>query len=101
METTMRNHEIIVHGIREKRITFPIFFLLVYVVCTFYPQIYPFFPFLGTYSAVLIAGWGLLISYLMTREKYHNPTAYKNPIFKAWIGFLIVLIFGIIFSADR
>ena len=100
MATAITYHKTF-YGTEEKRVTLPIFFLLVYIVCTFYPQIYPFFPFLGTYSAVLIAGWGLLISYLMTREKYHNPTAYKNPIFKAWIGFLIVLIFGIIFSADR
>ena len=100
MATAITYHKT-VYGIGEKRITLPIFFLLVYMVCTFFPQIYTFFPFLGTIRAVLIAGWGSLLAYLITREKYHNPTAYKNPIFKAWIGFLIVLILGIIFSIDR
>ena len=100
MATAITYHKT-VYGIGEKRITLPIFFLLVYIVCTFFPQIYIFFPFLGTISAVLIAGWGLLLSYVITRDKYHNPKAYENPVFKTWIGFLTVLIFGIIFSVDR
>ena len=76
METAIRYHKTF-YGTGEKRITIPIFFLLVYMVCTFFPQIYIYFPFLGTMRAVLIAGWGILISYLNTRRMYHNPMDFQ------------------------
>ncbi|MDY6974112.1 MAG: O-antigen ligase family protein, partial [Thermodesulfobacteriota bacterium] len=85
----------------EKRLTLPIFLFLVYVVCTFFPHVYTFFPLLGTMKVVRVAGILLVVTYVFTRERYHNITAYKHPIFIAWVVFMIILPFGLIYSWDR
>lgn len=85
----------------SKIITFPIFLLLLYFVCTFFPKIYTYLPFLGKIKIVLLAGIALLITYLFTRDRYSNTKAYRHSLFFAWVGFLSILILGLLVSIDR
>ncbi|MBN2284950.1 MAG: O-antigen ligase family protein [Tissierellales bacterium] len=82
-------------------ITVPIALILVFVIFTFFPKIYSFFPLLGTLKIVLSTGIALLITFTVTHRNYHNFTAYKNPIFKAWLIFFGVMFVGLVFSRDR
>lgn len=83
------------------RLTAPIAFVLVFVVCTFFPKIYTFFPVLGKVRIVLLVGIALLITFLATYKNYQNLTAHKNPICKAWVAFLGVMLVGVLISQDR
>ena len=85
----------------EKRITLPIFLFLLYLVCFFFTHIYTFFPILETIKFLLLVGILLVISYFVTRDRYHNVTAYKHPIFIAWVVLLFIMLFGLIPSFDR
>ena len=85
----------------EKRITLPIFLFLLYLVCIFFTHIYTFFPILETIKFLLLVGILLVISYFVTRDRYHNVTAYKHPIFIAWVVLLFIMLFGLIPSFDR
>ena len=100
MDTTPRPHQIIdVH--EGKRLTLPIFFFLIFLVCTFFPHVYTFLPFLGTIKIALLAGILLVSTYFFTRHKYQNTTAYSHPISKSWLIFMAVLLLGLIYAADR
>jgi len=85
----------------NKLVTFPIFMLLIYVVCTFFPIIYMYMPFLGKIKIVLLAGVGLLISYIFSSGNYTNSKVYRNPVFFAWAGFLAVMVMSLLVSYDR
>ena len=71
------------------------------MVFTYFPVIYPIFPFLGAIKGVLLAGVFFIVSYYFTRHEYMNYTVYQNPILKAWIGFLGFMVLGLITSRDR
>ncbi|HOP47972.1 MAG TPA: O-antigen ligase family protein [Desulfobacteraceae bacterium] len=89
------------YNLYTPRITVPIALLLVFVICTFFPKIYSFLPILGKIRIVLLAGIGLLLTFMATNKNYHNPTAHKNPICKAWVAFLLVMLLGVLYSPDR
>lgn len=84
-----------------KLLTLPIIALLAFVVCTYFPLIYRYFPILGTIKAVLIAGIVMLIGYLLTKDNYVYNNAYKDPLFLALTGFLSALILSLLMSLDR
>lgn len=84
-----------------KLLTLPIFALLTYIVCTYFPLIYRYLPVLGKIKAVLIAGIVMIISYALTKDDYANIDAYKNPLFLTLVGFLSVLILSLLVSLDR
>jgi O-antigen ligase len=100
MDTSMENNQKINYEY-EKRLTLPIFLFLLYLVCIFFTHIYTLFPVLRTIKFLLLVGILLVISYFITRDRYHNVTAYKHPFVKLWIGFLIIMLFGLINSIDR
>ena len=100
MDTAIRESQNYMHD-NQRLLTFPIFFLLVYLVCIYFPHVYNIFPFLRHKKIVLLAGILLLISYLFTCDRYHNITAYKHPIFLAWVVLLFIMPFGLIYSMDR
>ena len=85
----------------NKTITLPIIFLSIFVLFTFLPAIYTYVPILGVMKIVLIGGIGLLISYFFSSRKYTNYFAYSNPIFIAWLGFLVTMFLGMLTSYDR
>lgn len=84
-----------------KLLTLPIFALLTYIVCTYFPLIYSYLPILGKIKAVLIAGIVMLIGYLLTKDNYVNIDAYRNPLFRALTCFLFALILSFLVSVDR
>ena len=84
-----------------KTLSFPVKLLSVYIVCTFFPLIYKYLPFLGTLRIVLVSGVALLSSYLLTRGDYANDGIYHNPIFTAMLGYLLSMILSIMTSVDR
>lgn len=100
MDTALRYHQQSNYEDR-KRVTLPIFLFLIYLACIFFPLIYTFFPILGTIRLLFLVGILLVISYFITRDRYHNVTAYKHPIIIAWLGFLFIMLFGLIPSFDR
>src|SRR5579872_1178339 len=79
----------------------PLLALLVYIIGTYFPLIYTFFPLLGALKIVLVAGIVLMISFISNPRRYGNATAYQNPIVYCWIGFLLLMMFGLIISLDR
>jgi hypothetical protein len=79
----------------------PILALLVYIIGTYFPLIFSFVPILGKLKIVLLAGIVLLISFIATRHKYTNTTAYRNPIFYCWAVFLVLMVLGIFGSFDQ
>jgi O-antigen ligase len=86
---------------KARLITLPIFLLLIYIVCTYFPLIYIYFPFLGKMRIVLLAGIALVISYVVARGDYTNLEAYRSSIFFTWLGFLTVLVASLLVSLDR
>lgn len=84
-----------------KIVTIPIFFLSMFIIFTFIPVLYTYFPMFGTIKIVLIAGIALLISYLLHPKEYNNLNAWRNPIFSAWLVFFITMILGLMVSLDR
>jgi hypothetical protein len=84
-----------------KLITFPILMLLIYAVCTYFPVIYMYLPFLGKIKIVLLAGIALVISYILKAGNYRNAGAYRNPVLFAWLAFFGLLIMGLLVSYDR
>jgi len=85
----------------KNKLTIPIIFLSIYIIFTFTPVLYTYFPIFGTIKLVLIAGIGLLISYLLHTREYNNLNAWRNPIFKTWSAILFIMILGLIVSPDR
>lgn len=85
----------------SRLITVPIFLLMIYTVFTFLPILYTYMPFWGQMRIVLVAGSGLLLTYIITSGSYNNIDAWKNPIFYALAGFIMVAYLGLIVSLDR
>lgn len=85
----------------DRLITFPIFLLLIYNVCTFFPVIYIHIPFLGKIRIVLLVGIALVISYVLSSGNYTNSKVYRNPILFSWVGFLATMVMSLIVSYDR
>jgi O-antigen ligase len=85
----------------KSRITLPVASLLVYIVFTFFPLMYSYFPVLGELKIILVAGVVMLLSFLLKRNMYGNPGDYRNPIVFLWAYFLGLMVLGIFFSIDR
>lgn len=85
----------------ESTYTAPIFFLLLYIVFTFFPLLYSFFPVFGKLKIVLFSGIFLLASYLGSASKYTNIYAYKNPILFYWVSFTGIMCLGLPTSSDQ
>jgi O-antigen ligase len=85
----------------KSRLTLPVASLLVYVVFTFLPLIYTYFPVFGQLKIVLVAGVVMLLSFLFTRNMYGNSGVYRNPVVFLWANFLGLMVLGIFFSIDR
>jgi len=86
---------------KAKIVTLPIALLTIFILFTFLPILYTFFPFLGKMKIVLLAGIGLLVSYLMTVHKYTNHNVGRNPIFILWLSFVFIMFLGLLGSYDR
>jgi len=82
-------------------ISIPVFALSIYIVFTFFPSAYTFFPFLGETRIVLISGAVLLIGYILTARKYKNDGAWKNSTMVALIGYFIAITLSLAVSLDR
>lgn len=67
----------------------------------YFQVIYALMPILGTIRILRYSGILLVVSYIVLRDRFGNETALKHPLFKAWIGFLVVLMLGILWSHDR
>lgn len=82
-------------------LSLPIFSLMVYMMGTFFPVIYYLFPFLGRMKMVVWASVVMLTSYILDQKSYSNGSAHNNPIFRCWLGILILMALGIVVSRDR
>jgi hypothetical protein len=82
-------------------LSFPVLMLSIYTVCTFFPVIYIYIPFLGKIRIVLLVGIALVLSYLLSSGNYTNSKIYRNPILISWAGFLATMVMGLIVSYDR
>lgn len=90
-----------ISSMKERTCTPPIFFLLIYILFTFFPLIYTYLPILGQMKIVLIAGIFLFLSYMGSRGNYTNRTAYKSSIYISWICFISLMCLGLLTSMDR
>jgi O-antigen ligase len=85
----------------RSRLTLPLVSLFVYIVFTFFPLIYIYFPVFGKLKIVLVSGVVMLLSFLLTIKEYGNPGAYRNPVVYLWCAILGLMILGIYISLDR
>jgi hypothetical protein len=85
----------------SKLLRAPEFFLLVYMVGTYFPLVYRFLPFLGEMRMVLLAGIALVISYSLGKGRYGDIGSYRNRVVMAWSGFLGAIFMSLIVSYDR
>ena len=76
-------------------------FLFVYFMGIYLPIIFIYFPVIAKLRIVLLSGSMLLASFLITIKQHENKKAFKNIIFKLWIGFFIITAFSILYSMDR
>lgn len=82
-------------------ISIPILALLFFVVFTYLPITYYYFPFFGKIKIVLLSSIVLLASYALTSARYTNRTALSDPIFLCWVVILPLIAIGIFNSCDR
>lgn len=87
--------------INTRTIDAPVFFLSIFVVFTFIPVLYTYMPFFGSLRVVLLAGFGLLFSYVFASGRYGSLHAWKNPLYIVLVLFLITMISGLMVSLDR
>jgi len=85
----------------SKILTLPIAALLVFVICTFYPLIYTYFPILGKIQAVLFAGIIMLVGYIITKGAYREIGSYQNGLFWMLTGFVLSVLLSLMISLDR
>lgn len=86
---------------KSNKINMPVFFLSLVIIFTFLPILYKYFPLFGTIRIVLLAGIGLLVSYILTSHVYKNMDTWRRPLFILFVLFFLIMILSLFVSLDR